>query len=79
MKILPTCIVINGISIEMRVRENGHNIPHVHAKKNGQEISISLDGRIIVGKFKNRKDEDIATEYVKQNQKSLEAKWKEMH
>lgn len=76
---MPTFIVINGIRIEMRPREKGHNVPHVHAIKDGQSISISFSGDIIAGKLKSAKDELLAAQWVVKNKRMLEEKWKEMH
>ena len=47
--------MINGARIEMRSKERGHNIPHVHAVKNGQSMSIAFNGRVLAGKLKVRR------------------------
>lgn len=76
---MPTCTTINGIKIEMRLRENGHNIPHVHAKKGDSNVSISLDGYILAGNFKSRKDKEAVLHWIIANKEHLMDKWKELH
>lgn len=76
---MPTCTLINGIRIEIRIRENGHNIPHVHAKKGDNDVSIALDGYILAGNFKSKKDKDTVLQWITTNKEYLMNKWKELH
>lgn len=76
---MPTYAIINGARIEIRSRESGHNIPHVHAVKNGQSISIAFNGCILAGRLKSKKDEESVVQWVIDNKSFLEDRWKEMH
>ena len=68
-----------GIVIEIRNKENGHNIPHIHAWYQGDNISISLiDGSILAGNIP-RKNQKIAAEWVTTHLLELREKWKEKH
>ena len=40
-------ILKEGIVIEIRNKEDGHNVPHIHAHYQGENISISL----LMGKY----------------------------
>lgn len=52
----------DGIVIEIYNKEDGHSIPHVHAKYQGKKISISLiDCKVICGNIP-KKNERIAVE-----------------
>lgn len=76
---MPTCTILNGIRIEIRSREKGHNIPHVHALKGDTDVSISLDGCILAGNFKSKKDKETVLQWIATNKQYLMDKWKELH
>lgn len=76
---MPTYAMINGARIEMRSKERGHNIPHVHAVKNGQSMQIAFNGRVLAGKLKSKKDEEAVVQWVIAHKNLLENEWKEMH
>ncbi len=45
---MPTYYNKGGVRIEIRLRENGHNEPHVHAVYAGESMSVSLvNGKIL--------------------------------
>lgn len=45
-----------GIIIYMYREKNGkHNLPHIHAKYNDEEVVITFDGTILEGKMKSGK------------------------
>lgn len=69
----------DGVIIEIRNKEGGHKAPHIHAKYQGRDISISLvDASILAGNIpaKNKK---IAVEWVKENLDILREKWNNKH
>ena len=60
-------VIKDGIVIEIRNKEEGHNIPHIHASYQGENISISLiDGKILAGNLPKR-NAKIAVEWVMEN------------
>ncbi|NQY79241.1 MAG: DUF4160 domain-containing protein [Candidatus Caenarcaniphilales bacterium] len=61
-----------GIIILMYWRD--HNPPHIHAKYNEYEISISLTGEILSG-FLPSRSLKLVKEWIKINRKSLEQNW----
>ena len=68
-----------GIVIDIRPKEQGHNIPHIHARYQGEEISVSLlDGSIMAGNLSN-KNAKIVVAYVLQNKEKLLNEWTDLH
>ena len=68
-----------GVVVEVRSKENGHNIPHIHAKYNNFNVSIDImECKILAGNLpKNQMN--IAIEFVKKNQQFLLEKWRKYH
>ncbi len=69
-----------GITFEVRTKENGHNIPHFHAKYGNTEISVSLiDFKII--KNSNMKIKQIreAIEFAKEHKDYFIKNWEKYH
>ena len=60
----------NGIRYYFHSDESGHS-PHIHAKYQGDEISIFITTLKIRGSFKNKKKEKEAKEYVCNNKEKL--------
>ena len=56
----------NGIRYILHTKELRHT-PHVHARYQGQEISIDLFTFKVTNSFKNPKKEKEAVDYVKSN------------
>ena len=72
-------VLKEGIIIEIRNKEEGHNVPHIHACYQGDNISISLiDGEILAGNIP-RKNQKIAVDWVMENLESLRTKWENKH
>lgn len=70
---------VKGIFFEIRTKEQGHNVPHLHANYGNQNISISLiDFSILAGNLPH-KQEQIAIEWTKNNIDKLKNKWLEYH
>lgn len=65
-----------GFYIEMR-KENNHELPHFHAISPDGDISISLDGSILAGKFKDKQKQKEAVRWVIERAEILEAVWRE--
>lgn len=62
-----------GIKFEVYTRD--HNPPHVHAKYDKYEISISLiDFKVLVGNIPE-KNKNIAIKWAKKNKDILVSKW----
>ncbi len=61
---------INSIKFFLHSNEKSHT-PHIHAKYQGDEISIDLITFKIKGEFKNKKKQKNALTYAKENQ----SKW----
>jgi hypothetical protein len=69
----------HGIRFEIRPKEQGHNVPHVHACFGGQNISISLlDFSILAGNIPHLKAQ-AAIRWVKANIDILSAHWDKYH
>ena len=72
-------ILKEGIVIEIRNKEDGHNVPHIHAHYQGENISISLiDGEVLAGNIP-KKNQKIAVTWVIENLEMLRASWENKH
>jgi len=68
-----------GITIIIHPKELGHNEPHLHAKYQDSEISISLIHlRFLVGNLP-QKQQKQAVDWCKTNRLILEKYWNEYH
>ncbi len=68
-----------SIIFEIRTKEQGHNVPHVHAHYGSDNISISLiDFSVLAGNIP-KKQEKVAVEWVKKNINNLKDRWNEYH
>lgn len=66
---------LNGMQFYMHSKEKGkHNIPHMHVKYQGEEVVISLDGKILAGKIKDKKQK-LAADIISRDRESLLLKW----
>lgn len=64
-----------GIVIEIRCKEKGHNLPHIHARYQGENIAISLvDGKVLAGNIPSKRQK-IASEWVMNNIDELREEW----
>lgn len=65
-----------GINYFFHSSETQHlNYPHVHAKYNGEVISISLTNFTVVGRFSNKQKMNQAIKYVIKHKEDLMEKW----
>lgn len=68
-----------GIIIEIRNKEAGHNVPHIHACYQGENVSISLiDGKVLAGNIP-KKNQKIAVAWVLENKEMLRTTWENKH
>jgi len=64
-----------GIIIRMYREINGpHNIPHIHAEYQGQEMVISLDGEILEGSLPSKKTK-LVLAWIEIHHEELVANW----
>ena len=72
-------VLKEGVVIEIRTKEQGHNIPHIHAHYQGESISVSLlDGTVLAGNIP-KKNERRAVDYVLSHQNKLLNEWTAIH
>lgn len=74
--------VINkeGIVIEIRTKENGHNVEHCHVKYRDKEVSISLiDYKVLTQTKMNEKETMAVIKCVKENIEELRTMWEKYH
>ncbi len=60
----------NGIKFFVHSDESNHT-PHIHARYQGEEISINIRTLAVKGSFKNMKKQKEALKYVKDNKEKL--------
>lgn len=70
---MPTYYNKDGIRIEMRPREDGHNLPHIHVRHGGDDAAILFDGRILKGEITNRKAYQFIKQWI------LKKDWRDVH
>ena len=67
---------INGLSFEVRSREQNHSVPHVHASYGEYSVSIAIeDGRILEGNLPPKR-EKMASEWVRKHKEKLLSDWR---
>lgn len=68
-----------AIIFEVRPREHGHNVPHIHAEYQGQNISISLmDFSVLAGNLPPKLQKS-AIEWTKTHYETCKEKWNDYH
>jgi hypothetical protein len=68
-----------GISISIYPKEQGHNEPHLHAKYQDAEISVSLISFEVLAGNLPPKQQVQAINWCKNNRLILEKYWNEYH
>ena len=72
---MPILSMFFGIIIRMYREINGpHNIPHIHAEYQGQEMVISLDGEILEGSLPSKKTK-LVLAWIEIHNEELVANW----
>ncbi len=73
---MPILSLFYGIIIRM-YNEQGvqHNVPHIHAEYQGNEVVIDLDGNVLAGNIKPDKLRMVQV-WMDIHREDLEANWK---
>ena len=73
---MPILSSFYGIIIRMYNEQGGqHNVPHIHAEYQGNEVVIDLDGNVLAGKLKPDKLRMVQV-WMDIHREDLEANWK---
>ena len=76
---MPTLSIFYGIIVRMLVEINGkHNVPHIHAKYNEYEVSMSFDGEILEGNLPP-KQMKLLLAWVAIHEDDLKANWESLN
>ena len=76
---MPTYYQCGSLWIEIRPREQGHPLPHVHAHVGKYSASIALNGNILAGDLHDRKLQAEAIQWVLKHKDFLETEWRRLH
>lgn len=70
-----------NVEIEVRTKENGHNIPHCHVKRDNKEASVSLIDFKLLSKSNNlnTRQENAIIDLVEENKDELRKAWEQFH
>lgn len=71
---------VNGIKFEIRPKERGHNIPHLHVSTSSSRMSVAIEsGEVLAltGKISSSQKK-MATEWILKNHDLLVSKWNEL-
>lgn len=72
---MPTLSVFFGIIITMYREKGGkHNLPHLHAEYQGDEVVLSFDGDVIEGNIPNKKLK-LVLAWIEIHKEDLQANW----
>lgn len=79
-KAIKTNLFSNNVRIEIREKENGHNIPHFHVSiKGGGDASYEIETcKKIIGNIDSKKEKKIL-EWAAKNKKMLADTWNLYH
>lgn len=67
-----------GIEFIIHTKENGHHMPHLHAKYQDQEIVIEIaTGKVLQGNIQKDKIKQ-ATKWVIDHQEEMRERWNEL-
>ena len=73
---MPTLSVFFGIIVRMYNEKGGkHNIPHIHAEYQDNEVAMDLEGNVIEGEFPRAKL-NLLVAWVQIHKEDLYANWK---
>ncbi|MGV8905511.1 MAG: DUF4160 domain-containing protein [Acetobacterium sp.] len=65
-----------GIIIKMYSEKGGqHNLPHIHAEYQGEEMVMSLEGELLRGGIPTKKQKQVEV-WIDIHQEELHANWK---
>lgn len=73
---MPTISIFYGIIVKMYSEQGGkHNIPHIHAEYQDENIVMDLDGNILEGDFPKSKLR-LLQAWIEIHKEDLQANWK---
>ncbi len=73
---LPILSMFYGIIIKMYNEKGGqHNVPHIHAEYQGEEMVMSLNGELLNGGIPPKKQKQVEV-WIDIHQDELYANWK---
>ena len=73
---MPTLSIFFGIIVKMYNEKGGkHNMPHIHAEYQDDNVVMDLDGNIIEGNLPKPKL-NLLTAWIQIHREDLEANWK---
>lgn len=73
---MPTLSVFYGIIVYMYNEKNGrHNLPHIHAEYQDDEVVLSLEGEVLEGSIPKNKMK-LLEAWVEIHKEDLYANWK---
>ena len=73
---MPTLSIFFGIIIKMYREVNSkHNLPHIHAEYQNDEVVISLNGEILSGSLPSKKLK-LVLAWIEIHNEDLHANWK---
>lgn len=71
---MPVVSTFFGIVIRMFFQE--HGVPHFHAEYQGQQASLTFDGKILAGAIRSRTALRLIEEWAQLHRAELEANWR---
>ena len=73
---MPTLSIFFGIIVKMYNEKGGkHNIPHIHAEYQDDEIVVDLEGNVLEGDFPKAKLK-LLVAWIEIHREDLYANWK---
>lgn len=63
-----------GIVIRMFYQE--HGLPHFHAEYQGQQVTLTFEGKILAGSLRSRTANRLIEEWAQLHRAELEANWR---
>lgn len=73
---MPTLSIFYGIIVRMYSEQGSqHNVPHIHAEYQDENIVVDLDGNILSGSFPKNKLK-LLLAWIEIHKEDLSANWK---
>ena len=70
---MPIISTFFGIVIRMYYQE--HGVPHFHAEYQGQQVTLTFDGKILAGALRSRTALRLIEEWAERHRDDLERNW----
>jgi len=70
---MPIISTFFGIVIRMYYQE--HGVPHFHAEYQGQQVTLTFDGKILAGALRSRTALRLIEEWAERYRDDLERNW----